>query len=129
LQSQIYKKTEISFHVCCYYEPSQGKAIWYVCVYQKYKRRKRGYVCACVYVALFLASILLWLISYLDQYPSIISLQLHTSVEAPAIHKQPHTVSLTSGGNNAINFFSHLLKSHSNLSSVCKGQGGTINPC
>lgn len=77
-----------------------------VCVYHKYKRRKRVYVCACVYVALFLASILLWLISYLDQYLSIISLQLHTSVEALAIHKQHHTVSLTSGGNNAINFFS-----------------------
>ncbi len=76
-------------------------------------------MCACVYVA----SILSWFISYLDQYLSIIPLQLHTSVEALAIHKQTHTVSLTSGGNNAIIFF-HLLKSHSNLSSVCKGQGG-----
>ncbi len=100
-----------------------GKAIWCVCVCvcvcQKYKRRKHVYVCACVY----LASILSWLISYLDQYLSIIPLQLHTSVEALAINKQTHTVSLTSGGNNAIHFF-HLLKSHSNLSSVCKGQGG-----
>lgn len=119
LQSQIYKKKEKSFHVCGYYEPSQEKAIWCVCVYQKYKRRKCVYVCACVYVA----SILSWFISYLDQYLSIIPLQLHTSVEALAIHKQTYTVSLTSGGNNAIIFF-HLLKSHANLSSVCKGQGG-----
>lgn len=99
-RSGILNKIKKSFHVCGYYEPSQGKAICCMCVYQKYKRRNHVYVCACAYVA----SILLWLISYLDQYLSIIPLQLHTVV-ALAIHKQTHTVSLTSGGNNAINFF------------------------